>query len=213
MYIHRIWYTWYIHVYPYVYTWYICGISMDISWMFLALWNQISWPASAAGLIQYAHVCGWSKSVLFHVTQWQLCHGDKAAHKRLNRTAATSPLCRWRRWWRLRRRQVSQVSFLFLVFLLATTWILVKDGGKGALKAGDQCVKPFRCLPELKIEKKIKFLFAKGSRPCSTGEPEWLVWMSSAIILNPELSFHLIRKQQTHDNTNLHSERFGTGIQ
>ena len=67
-------YTWYIHK---VYTWYIYGtsmvyhltyihgISLDIlgySRIFLSLWIQISRPAcaDAAGLIQCAHVCGWS---------------------------------------------------------------------------------------------------------------------------------------------------------
>jgi hypothetical protein len=46
---------------------------------------------------------------------------------------------------------------VFLILLLATTWILVKDGAEGAFRAGDQCVKQLSCLPELKIKKKLNF--------------------------------------------------------
>ncbi len=66
MYIHRSGYTCYIHT---VYTWYIIWCIYMVymwyiygySWIFLAFWHQILRPASAAGLIQCAHVCGWSR--------------------------------------------------------------------------------------------------------------------------------------------------------
>ncbi len=71
MYIHQV-YTWYIHGYTWyiiwciyiVYMWYI----VVYPWIFLAFWNQISRPAHAAGLIQWAHACGWSR--VFYST----CH-------------------------------------------------------------------------------------------------------------------------------------------
>jgi hypothetical protein len=51
-------YTWYIIWCIYmVYMWYIHGYF----WIFQAFWNQILMQASAAGLIQCAHVCGWSR--------------------------------------------------------------------------------------------------------------------------------------------------------
>ncbi len=60
-------YHWmYIHGIYVVY----CGISAGgMVFKFLAFWNQMSLPARAAGLIQFAHVCGWSRvfySTLHH---------------------------------------------------------------------------------------------------------------------------------------------------
>ena len=46
-------------VYPWIYHVY--------TWIFLASGNQISRPARAAGLIQCAHVCGWSR--VFYCTR------------------------------------------------------------------------------------------------------------------------------------------------
>jgi hypothetical protein len=47
----------------------------------------------------------------------------------------------------------------------------------------------------------------KGDGSCSSDESERLDQMFIAIIF----PFHLIRKQQTHDNTKLQSEKNGTG--
>ncbi len=106
MYIPRIGYAWYIYGYTMhihkVYTWYIQGYTWYIlwcmymvytlyihgySWIFLAFWNQISRPASAAGLIQCAHVCWWSR--LFHVLPWQLCQGKRRPTKGSTRLQPT----------------------------------------------------------------------------------------------------------------------------
>ncbi len=66
-------YTWYIMWFIYmVNTWYIHGYS----WICLAFWNKILRPASAAGLIRCAHVCGWSRE--FYSTHH---HGDCARGK------------------------------------------------------------------------------------------------------------------------------------
>jgi hypothetical protein len=91
-------YTWYIHGYHtlyiiwciyMVYTWYI----VVYPWIFLAFWNQISRPARAAGLIQCAHACGWSR--VFCSTRQRRHHGNcargKGCHKRLNPTATNVP--------------------------------------------------------------------------------------------------------------------------
>ncbi len=53
----------YIHprIYMVYHLIYIHGIYMVYPWIFLAFWNQILLPASAAGLIQCAHLCGWSR--------------------------------------------------------------------------------------------------------------------------------------------------------
>jgi hypothetical protein len=126
MYIHRSGYTWYIHgylvyshsismVYPWmymVYPWiymanhlmYIHGIYVEYPWIFLDTRSFLK-PNFFSGL------CCWSnsmrtrvwvwviKSVLFHTTPWQMCHGEKAAlaTKGSTRLQQTSPLCRWRR--------------------------------------------------------------------------------------------------------------------
>ncbi len=97
-------YIWYIVVYP---------------WIFWAFWNQISRPARAAGLIQCAHACGWSR--VFYSTRH---HGNCARGKGCPQKA--QPDCRQRsppvaggggecHWWQqLRRRCRVRLSF-FLV--------------------------------------------------------------------------------------------------
>ncbi len=86
--------------------------------------------------------------------------GEKAAHKRLNPTAANVPHLSLVAAVTAAAAAVSWTSFSFL--LLATTWILVKDGAEGAFRADDLCDKQLRWLPVLKIDKKINFLFAKA---------------------------------------------------
>ncbi len=175
MYIHGSGYTWYIlgytvyiyTVYPWyiiwwiymVYTWYIHGYS----WIFLDFWNQISRQARAAGLIQWTHVCGWSRvfySTRHHGNCAMVAYmGNRLPTKDSTRLLQTSPLCRWRRRWRRRRRRCRGSLSVFLVLSRATTWILVKDGAnlKGAFRASAQCVKQLRCLPGLKTEKELNF--------------------------------------------------------
>ncbi len=80
-------YTWYIiWCIKMVCMWYIHGHS----WIFLVFWNQISLPARAAGLIQCAHVYGWSR--VFYSTRYHgNCARGKGFYKRLNQTAANLP--------------------------------------------------------------------------------------------------------------------------
>jgi hypothetical protein len=82
-------------VYPWIYMVYhlmhIHGIYVVYHGIFLAFWNQISLPPRAAGLIQCAHACGWSRVFYFTCHQHGNCARKKAAHKRLNPTAANVP--------------------------------------------------------------------------------------------------------------------------
>ncbi len=167
------------------------------SWIFLAFWNQISRPARAAGLIQCAHVCGWSrlKGSLFHAPPWQLCQGKRRPTKGSTRMqpTVTFPLCPWGRQRRRRRRRCRERLSVFLVLSRATTWILVKDGAEGAFRAGDQCVEQLRCLPALKIKKK-QFLVSKVVDHVLVMNLK--DWVECSLQLNVILNFpfHLIRK-------------------
>jgi hypothetical protein len=92
-------YTWCMHGY----TWYIIWCTYMVytlyihrySWIFLAFWNQISRQASAsaAGLIQCAHVCGLYKECFIPHSTMEIVPGGKADNRRLNPNAANlSPL-------------------------------------------------------------------------------------------------------------------------
>ena len=172
-----------------VYTWYICGISMDISG-YSKLSETRFWCRPVLLVSFNAHTCvGDQECFIPRATvaapPWQVRQGKRLPTKGLTRLPPMFPARRWWRRWRQRRRQVLQMSFCFL--LRATTWILVKDGGEGAFRAGDQCVEQLRLLPVLKIEKKINF-YLQGCGSCSSDEPERFDWMFVAIKLNSELS-------------------------
>ncbi len=222
---------------PCISTQYIHGISMDIHgiyhlpvmyihgivygvypWIFLDIPSVLNLnlkPGFAAGPCCWSHsMCTrvWViESTLFHAPPWQLCHGEKAAYKSSTRLPPTFPLCRWRRRWRRQQWWCGRRLSFLLVLSLASTWILVKDGGKGAFRASDQRAKQLRCLPALKIEKKdIPFANLVGQVLVMNLKD----WIECSLQLNWILNFpfHLIRKQQTHDNRKLQSEQFGTGM-
>ncbi len=101
-------------------------------------------PDFAAGQCCWSHSMRtrvWViKSALFRVPPWQL-PGERAAHRRLNPTAANlSPLSLAAAVTEA-AAAVSWASFCFIVLSQATILILVKDGAEGAFRAGDhQCV-------------------------------------------------------------------------
>ncbi len=145
MYIHQTGYTCYIlgytmHIHQ-VYT----GISMDIHgisymvytwyivvypWIFLAFWNQISRPARAAGLIQWAHACGWSR--VFYSTRH---HGNCARGKGCPQKA--QPDCRQRSPLAAvmaAAAAVSQAAFRFPSLLPGNNLNLGEGWGRGCLQ-------------------------------------------------------------------------------
>ncbi len=155
-------YTWYIIWCMYmVYTWYIHGYS----WIFLAFWNQtrILLLARAAGLTAFdAHTCAGDQECFTSIPRATItivpAWGEKAADKGSARLPPTFPFCPlWRRW-RRRRQWCRRRLSVLLVLLWSTTWILVKDGGKGAFRAGDQFVEQLRCLPALKSRRRKFYL-------------------------------------------------------
>ncbi len=131
-----------------------------------------------------SHTCVCDQECFIPSATMASAPGEKAADKRLNPTAANVPRLSLVSAVTAAAAAVSRTSFLF--WLRATTWILVKDGGEGAFRAGDQCVKQLRWLPVLKIEKKINF-YLQGGGSCSCDEPERFDWVFVAIKLNSEL--------------------------
>ncbi len=118
--------------------------------------------------------------------------GEKAAHKRLDPTAANLPPLSLAAAVTAAAAAVeSRASFCFLSLVAgdATTWILVKDGGKGAFRAGDQCVEQLRWLPALKIEKKKKNLFAKAVDHVLVMNLTRKDWIECSLQLNWILNF------------------------
>ncbi len=64
----------------------------------------------------------------------------------------------------------------------------MKDGGKGAFRAGtgDYCVEQLRCFACAENQEKQNST-CKGDRLCSSDESEGLDWMFIAIELNSEI--------------------------
>jgi hypothetical protein len=87
----------------------------------------------------------------------------------------------------------------------------VKNGARGAFRAGAPCVKQLRCLPVLKIKKKKLNYYLQVAKAVDHILVVILkYWYEFQLQLN--CPFHLIRQQQTHDNTNLQMEKISTGI-
>ncbi len=136
MYIHQV-YTWYIHGYTWyiiwciymVCTWYI----LVYPWIFLAFWNQILLPARAAGLIQCAHACGWSKVFIPRDTR-AIAPGEKAAFKRLNPTAANVPRLSLVAAVTAAAAAVSRASFRFPRLVAGNDFNLGEGWGRGCLQ-------------------------------------------------------------------------------
>jgi hypothetical protein len=138
----------------------------------LAFSNQILLLGRAAGpvLISFNELtCVGDQECFIPRATVAIVPGKKAAHKRLNPTAASLPLLSLATAVTAAAAVVSpllRASFSsprVLVLSRATTWILVKDEAKEAfrVRAGDQSVEQLRCLPALKIKKKT-ILFAKA---------------------------------------------------
>jgi hypothetical protein len=168
---------------------YIHGIYVVYPWKFLDIPSFLK-PDFAAGPCCWSHSMRTNvwviKNVLFHAPPWQLCQGKLLPTKGSTRLQPTSPLCRLLRQWRRRRRWFSRRLSVFLVLLRATPWILVKDGAKGAFRAGDQGVEQLDAC--LRWNQEGKHSVCKGRGSCSSDEPERLDWMLIAIKLNSELS-------------------------
>ncbi len=207
MYIHKV-YTWYIHGYTWyiiwcmymAYTWFkigFRGISRPswCQWIFLAFWNQISWPgpARAAGLIQCAHACGWSR--VFYSTRH---HGNCATGKGGPQNA--QPDCSQR------SPPVAQagaslvaavtakavavtaeaaavllVAFLFPSLVVGNNLNLGERWGRGCLQ--DRWPMCWRALTLACSENWENKLISNcnGDRSCSSEEPERLEWLFIAI--------------------------------
>ncbi len=163
---------------------YIHGIYTVYPWIFLDIPSFLK-PVFSAGPCCWSHskrtlVLWVIKSTLFHAPPWvlssmrHLFSGNWARGKGCPQKAQpdccqplllVATVTGWRRWC---RRRLS----VFLVLSRATTWILVKDGAE-AFRAGEQCVEQLTCFPVLKI-KREKTSICKGSRSCSSDEPERL---------------------------------------
>jgi hypothetical protein len=94
-------------------------------------------------------------------------------------------------------------GILFLELQQSTTWILVRDGAEGALRAGDKCGKQHRCIPALKIKIYLKSI-CNGGRSCTFKEPERLNWLFIASLMNSELFFS--SEQQTANTRHYHEK-------
>ncbi len=151
-------------VYPWIFMVFqlmdIHGIHMVYPWIFLDIPSFLK-PDFAACQCCWSHSMRtgvWEiKSVLFHAPPWQLYQGKRLPTKGSTLLLQTFPLCRWRLLWRWLLLLCPWCLSVVLVLSQATTWILVKDGADGAFRASAQCVKQSRCLPELKIKKKLNF--------------------------------------------------------
>ncbi len=169
-------YTWYILIYP---------------WIFLAFWNQISRPARAAGLVQCAHAyaVGDQECFIPRATIMAIAPGEKAAHKRLNPTAANVPRLSLVAAVRAAAAAVSRATFCVPSLVEGNNLNLGERWGRGCLQdRWPMCRRALTLACAENWENKL-ISNCNGNRSCSSEELERLDWLFIAIKLNSEVSF------------------------
>jgi hypothetical protein len=187
---------------------YIHGICVVYPWIFLNMIPSFLKPDFAAGPPAPACCCQVSsnahtwviKSVLFHAPPWQSCQGKRRPTKVSTRLPPTFPLCRLLRRWRpLRRRRCrGQLSVFSLVTLVAGNDLnLGERWGRGSLPSQGRwpmcwTAKILACAEKNLFEKAVDHVQVMNLKN----------WIECSLQLNwiLKVHFHLVRKQQTHDN-------------
>ncbi len=188
----------YIHDVYTVYPW----IFLDIPGFWIWIWNQILLLARVAGLIQCAHV--------FYSTRH---YGNCARRKGCPQKA--QPGCRQPSpsvaggggdGGAAAAAAVSLAYFCFSSLVTGNNLILGERWGRGSLQ------RLYSLDAYLRWKSKKKNLVARAvDHVLVMNLKDWLEYsLQLNWILN--FLFHLIRKQQTHDNTKLQSKQYGTGI-